>query len=830
MSAPVTSSSLSRTVDKSVTHKSRGHTQSRRKTRIVRRRGRAKDGLESDDEIVREVGTDSETEDDLSSLESVSDSDTEPVSEGVHINGRSRPLTPSTSHSPQSHDKNLPPRIDDSTQPFFTQPATWEDMVTEESATGPAELPVIDFEDFTSATIPNGHATRPLSRKSKKRLNGSRDRSPPSETKERGEEKEDTSTHQTPENARRSRSSGPRRPPGQSARQAYQQRLESDPSFVPTVGGFWGHDERLLDKDLRSLSGWWRGRWQGRGRGRGFGARGRGGHDQGPSSHQEVGANGSTTDVPPIERPWTHDGFEEMKRKEEQRRASLQQQQQANQTRGVRGGRGGFVAGRGGRGGTTRGGFTSSPPRSHTALAQGRVWYAMKPELMWTKQHEAFLFFDAFSKPRKGQGPSYRIRLPGSEVHVVHGMLRIRHNDAVFVWPNLNAQASDANENAFIIRIPKSSDSAKAIEPLTTVEEASLEEIFTVRPNLVTAIPISVLETVGSPSTASAVPDKVSRTSVIDSSMDTLNGAQPEQVLRSQLEQLSIEPQTTDPARLAKTEEAVLKKLTEESTAEQLPGSSSDLRPALAPLQTVFTPPPIAHTSPAYGAPYPYGPALPPGVALNPHGMPYEVATGRPVYLAPPPMYAPRPLMPSHMTTGSVSFIPSHMHHPSMSPDFMSQPSSHTPPMNGFIDPSTGTPLFSLPRQTRIEIRAPTDESDGKGSRKSQLRQISKAPVAATDSSRSFELSNHTYYPSLANPGERTEATSYVSPEARAEPGVNGDLSNQQHADTHMVPYPSYQPYYYPESYGYYPYVDMSQVGQYDMYPSDPRSAGTVYY
>jgi hypothetical protein len=26
------------------------------------------------------------------------------------------------------------------------------------------------------------------------------------------------------------------------------------------VGEFWGHDDRLLDKDLRSLSGWWRGR------------------------------------------------------------------------------------------------------------------------------------------------------------------------------------------------------------------------------------------------------------------------------------------------------------------------------------------------------------------------------------------------------------------------------------------------------------------------------------------------------------------------------------------------------------------------------------------
>src|SRR5260370_33404398 len=69
---------------------------------------------------------------------------------------------------------------------------------------------------------------------------------------------------------------------GRTARQAYQERLESDPSYVPTVGEFWGHDDRLLDKDLRSLSGWWRGRWQGGVRGRGFGIRGRGrGRDRG---------------------------------------------------------------------------------------------------------------------------------------------------------------------------------------------------------------------------------------------------------------------------------------------------------------------------------------------------------------------------------------------------------------------------------------------------------------------------------------------------------------------------------------------------------------------
>ncbi|KAN0063986.1 hypothetical protein ACQY0O_003592 [Thecaphora frezii] len=54
---------------------------------------------------------------------------------------------------------------------------------------------------------------------------------------------------------------------------AYRERLQKDPSFTPRVGQFWGHDERLLDQDLRGLSGWWRGRSGGGG----GGGRGRGG-------------------------------------------------------------------------------------------------------------------------------------------------------------------------------------------------------------------------------------------------------------------------------------------------------------------------------------------------------------------------------------------------------------------------------------------------------------------------------------------------------------------------------------------------------------------------
>ncbi|KAF8622079.1 hypothetical protein AX15_007223 [Amanita polypyramis BW_CC] len=813
MSAPATPSLPRRTAENPLAHRSRSQAHSHRKHRVVRRRGRAKDEIESEDEIVREVGTDSET-DDLSSTNSDSDSDTEPVSEGAAVDGRSRPLTPSTSDSPQSHSKEMPAAIDDNARPFFTQPATWEDMVTEEDVHGPAALPVIDFTDFNGDTLSNDHVSRQHSRKSKKSLDGSRDRSSLSETKEDG--KGDPDHHRS--TSRRSHSSSSKRLPGQSARQAYQQRLESDPSFVPTLGDFWRHDERLLDKDLRSLSGWWRGRWQSRGRGRGFGVRGRGGHSQASLPHS-TDASGPAVDLPPIERQWTHDGYEEMKRKEEQRRTALQQQQQANQTRGVRGGRGGLAAGGGGRGGLTRGGPGPSPARSNTTPSQGRVWYAMKPELMWTKQHEAFLFFDSSTKPRKGQGPSYRVRLPGTEIRVIQTAPGAQ-KDTEWRWPRSDAKALDVN--VYTIRIPKRTSMELTMESLTTVEEASLEEIFTVRPNLVTPIPIPIPESAGGPSnTAVAV----------------VNEASPNQeqkdALQLQAEKLTTSSQDADQVRAMKTEEAVMKKPTPEQSVVKQASDSGDQRPTLPPLQTVFTPPPIAHPSPAtYGATYSYGPALPPGIALNAHGMPYEVASGRPIYLA-PPMYTPRPMVPSHMTPGPAPFVPSHMHHSSISPDFMSQGSSHTPPVNGFVDASIGTPLFSLPRQTRIEIRAPTDEFDGKGSRKGQLRQAGSTTKTPTVSSprQPFEPSNQTYYPSLTRTSETGTSPAYNGSDSRAGQTANGDLGNQQPADSHMMPYPPYQQYYYPESYGYYPYMDMSQVGQYDMYSSDPRGAqGSVYY
>ncbi|KAG9317841.1 hypothetical protein JVU11DRAFT_2067 [Chiua virens] len=68
-----------------------------RKTRTVRRRGRGRDDLGSDEELVREVGTDSESDDDGRS--SIDSSDSEPVSEDILSASHSRILTPNTTQS-----------------------------------------------------------------------------------------------------------------------------------------------------------------------------------------------------------------------------------------------------------------------------------------------------------------------------------------------------------------------------------------------------------------------------------------------------------------------------------------------------------------------------------------------------------------------------------------------------------------------------------------------------------------------------------------------------------------------------------------------------------
>ncbi|TFK43807.1 hypothetical protein BDQ12DRAFT_702778 [Crucibulum laeve] len=831
MPAPVTSSSPVPLLSKPAMQKPRSQAQTR-KTRIVRRRGRAKNDIESDDEIEREVATDSESGEEHSSLDSeTDDSDTEPASEDVGTNGDARIRTPGRSQSPEPLDKETLDHLNSGVAPFFAPAGNWSEMVTDENLNGPADLPVIEFSQFDDKAIP---PTAPAPRNSKKAAKKSRPApaparspSPPASTHVQ-DHKQETEPDNIPSQSP-SAPSYPKHVPSQNARQMYQQRLENDPSFVPKVGGFWGHDDRLMDKELRSLSPWWRGRWQGRSRGQAFSMRGRGrGGLQGSQAATNQGAEHvppPAVELPPIERAWTHDGFEEMRKKEDLRRDAQQSQQpQSSGTfrgaPGLRGGRGGFVANRGGRGGFARGGFVGSPrQRFNTPLMPpGRVWFTMKPELMWTKQHDGFLYFEPNLKPRPGYGGGIRVKLPGGLGQVVRPPSKAQSTPKASTSQVATASVmgSDVGERSIVVCLPKRAGKEKAVET-AVIEEAPAQDVFTVRPHLVAVDPIPLPE----PSTTTApTPHSELGTSTLS--------ALPEPSVISQLEQLSIQPTASDPERWAKTEQAVLRRpsLDSQADTQQQPDPSlNEQRPSLALLQTVFTPPPVSQSSPGYGSPFAYAPPLPPGVGFNQHGMPYELATGHPVYLQPPtPMYNPRPFIAAH----APPFVPGHMRHPSaVSPDFLSHTPSQTPPVNGFIDPSTGTPIFSFPRQTsRIEIRAPTEDS-AKPASKPSARTSSglRTTASAFEPSRPVEVSDQGYYP--------TADTNALPSYETMEGGSGGDDGQTMQQHSHMMPYSLYQQqaYYYPEAYGYPPYMDMSQVGQYDMYSMEHQPPqGTVYY
>jgi hypothetical protein len=475
----------------------------------------------------------------------------------------------------------------------------------------------------------------------------------------------------------------------------------------------------------------------------------------------------------------------------------------------------------------------------------------MKPERMWTKQHDAFLYFDPALKPRPGQGPGFRVQLPGSRMLIIRALPR--STSALQPVAKLSITSvcgSEDGERTFVVRIPTWASKVKtvgehpsipavtrptALETMTTVEEPPINDIFTVRPRLVER--------------ADILPDSTSTVNSSLSALQTPGTSHPglskhvesDQRVQQQLE-LTLEPQgdeVPNPTRRALTEDAVLRNSQTDERSNGQPETPAEAPrpppPVLSPLQTVF--PPASGNTPSYSSPYGYGQALPPGIAMSQLGMPYEVATGRAVYLQPPPpppLYNPHPLVHSHTAPLGIPFVPGHMHgHSNTSPDFLSRPPSHahTPPINGFVDPSTGTPIFTPPRQSsRIEIRAPSEQSLGKSSvrKPSGLR---SAAAMFEPSRYTGDAGNQDYLP-VANAGP---PFSYAPTEMRDDGGLSEDGQATQHQllDPAVMAYSPYQqPYYYPEPYGYSGYMDMSHVAQYEMYPSDPMPSqgGGIYY
>jgi hypothetical protein len=167
-------------------------------------------------------------------------------------------------------------------------------------------------------------------------------------------------------------------------------------------------------------------------------------------------------------------------------------------------------------------------------------------------------------------------------------------------------------------------------------------------------------------------------------------------------------------------------------------------------------------------------------------------------------------------------------HMTTSSPDF--NPPSHTPP---FIDPSTGTPMFAIPRQSsRIEIRSPSQLPDSKAVQKTVRRPSGLRTTATAFEPQQSTGSNdqgQSYFPNVI----ASQNNGLYVPHNGGGGGRLGEDAVQHQQQTMEMGYPPYQQqYYYPEQYGYSPYMEMPQVAQYDLYPPDPHAASQqpIYY
>ena len=95
-----------------------------------------------------------------------------------------------------------------------------------------------------------------------------------------------------------------------------------------------------------------------------------------------------------------------------------------------------------------------------------RVWYAQKPEKMWTKQHDIFLYSDLATKPRPGVAPGVRVKLPGGKTPLI---VRLPPRSAGRVLepapaPPAELLAQTEAEKVITVRIPTTAGKLKVAE------------------------------------------------------------------------------------------------------------------------------------------------------------------------------------------------------------------------------------------------------------------------------------------------------------------------------------------------------------------------------
>ncbi|KAJ7228293.1 hypothetical protein GGX14DRAFT_412519 [Mycena pura] len=710
--------------------------------RLAPRRGRAPHASESDDDDAERVAR-SDTDDSNDSLdESDSDSDSEPVS---------RHQSPNTSHSPDADEKPAP---------FFTAtPAAWSDMMEDT-----ADLPVISFDKLDAHTVRKVRMADPVL---------------DSDEEDNDQPVASTSRHSpAPPFPRASR------PQSQSARQAYQHRLESDPSFVPVVGEFWGHDDRLLDKDLRSLSGWWRGRWQGRGRARGgpfSRGRGRGAFSNGTTN----GGDPEVAPNSPLDRTWTHDGFEEMRRREDNRH----------------------------RPPVPRGGvpLRGSPSfRSRGALANrtpGRIWFAMKPELMWTKQHEAFLFFDPALKSRPGQPPGLRVCLPGGTSTVVRLVPRPRT-----VKP---AQKTAAGQAEFVVHLPRGNkaqleeEAPPADPPITVKLGPTVHPAPAPTPPLAPAPALAGLLEPDEDGWVQPDPATIALATV----SSPPSGLPPALPSQPQVQSLPVQPPTFFPFAPPPSFGFPPPLYAPVAPPSTFPAPQPGY--AQPPSFATHTPPPGFSTQtpppPVFGTPPGFSAPLPLGVAMDARGMTYELASGRPVMLY-GGYHTSSASVGGHAHPMNVSG-PSHVHSMSVGGH------AHTPSLSG-QDP----PLFAFARpSTRVEIRAPD------GTRHSPTTSL-LSPLSPRSPTRRSPLSREPDDAAHTAKKLRTDASAFV-PSHAATPSTSGYLPASYDAGTGAHPNgATYDANGMYDAYGAYVPSQYYYSNPYYAQPNGETPLGTVYY
>lgn len=723
---------------------------------------------EGDEEIIREAQSDygpsdaDETDDDdsfsessvvsapESGLQSSGPSQPTPEQTNVHVSIVSLPSEPGPSSGARLLDALREPRLD------------WSDSVF----TSQGDVPVLQFDQMGDIDAID-------------------------------EEKDENTKDKRPNKPHHPSAQSVRRPVGMTARQVYLKRLENDPAYTPRVGEFWGHDERLLDKDLRSLSGWWRGKWTGRGgfhdRGRDFGHRGRGN----AGNFRTRGGSPSHGSVDPVDQAWKHDGFEEMKMAEEttKDKVTTEESQRAGSWVGTRGrGRGGFGRGFGHPGRMNRAqsiASQSQPLSPASTRPQGRVriqsTFWNRSEQPWTKHATNFLFYDTLGKPKEHGDIGVKVKLPGQH----------RHN-IVRIVSKVKGEADNSSDPTpsrnFIVKLPKPN-------------VAKEDQEKTVRSTIRDSVPEG---------TASEASNVVSNATVPPTPPPSNDP--------------SMEATATTPVAETQSQEPTPKSTEEQPQPKATPVDSQASIPPNIQLIThlpVATPSP-AYSSPSYGPGHQYplprpAPVYPPSnMPLNESSvwydprMPYGYPTPPPV----PNMYTPPPpVHHAHHHSHSISHS-GMVRQPGGAPPYFGQPVQEyqqgqpmveypqtlqpqrgTPPVftygadGAMIDVQTGTPIFSLPKTAKIAIKKPVE---GDGTRLQHPKSNSTPSLApGTTSNVPAQLKEHVQTGdtnkqplvsaesqqgySARNPGDmQTPIQGYAQPPGQSAPFWGGYAQGQQ--------------------------------------------------